>query len=385
MSDPVPASPVGPPPTWQRVVAATLRAAYAWSVRHHEPKARREVARMTGVVMAAHSPGHGPATPRELADALHKPLGELPALAGCPDAEIADVVLLADDRLTPQAYDLACEYAAPLGAAIDQGTWMPTWTRMHSEQIRQATYAVMVESGRQDVYVTSRRFLIEHPAGTSAELSDWVSRTGAVLPPNGYKPLPSDQIYYVRDKPGWWFPCPTCRWPMAVTGGHVRCRYRPHAASYRVRPGVKPTDLPKLSRIEPGPVIATPKAMPAADAQCVDAGIWRFVVVPGAAELRLFRALEKLGASVELWPDLDAYDLLVRAGTAEHHVDLKEYQSIRRLVDHLTAAPPAAEILLPTTHEYQLGTLRSALPKSVRITTERLFLKRIRRLLKENG
>jgi hypothetical protein len=49
-----------------RTVTAAIRAGYAWSVRHDQPRAWREVARMTGVIMRAAGPGNGPVTPIEL-------------------------------------------------------------------------------------------------------------------------------------------------------------------------------------------------------------------------------------------------------------------------------------------------------------------------------
>ncbi|MEV0675978.1 hypothetical protein AB0I60_05580 [Actinosynnema sp. NPDC050436] len=376
---------VGPPTSWERALIASLRAAYAWSVRSSERRAMHEVARMTGVVMAAHGPGVGPVTPREFAKALHGRLGLLPAIADCGDEEIADAVLLSGDCLTDVAFDLACEYAAPLGEAIDKATWMPSWTRMRAEQIQQATYSAMIGSGKQEVYVDSRKFLIEHPAVPSeADLQELVASTGALLAPNGYQPIPSDQIHHVGGGTTWWWACPTCRWPMAVTGNRVRCRYRPHTASYKIVSGAKASARPSLDRIDSGPRVATPVAQPGADAVCVETGIWRFIVVPGATELRLYRELTKLGAAVALWPDLDDYDLLVAVGITEHKVDVKEYRSARRLVDNLRGARSSIEVLLPDTHEYQFAILKDALPKSIRVTTERRFLARVRKQLKEH-
>ncbi|KAA9161579.1 hypothetical protein FPZ12_013790 [Amycolatopsis acidicola] len=384
MTDPREAQAFQPIPQWRRVVAAALRAAYAWSERRTQPTAMREVSRMTGVVMAAHGPGVGPVTPREFATALHRPLGELRALADCPETEAAAVVLLEAGQLTAEAFDLASEYAAPLGTAIDRATWMPTWTRMHAEQIRHETYAAMVASGRQDDYVRSRRFLIEHPAGSSAELADQRSKAGVQLPPNGYGPIPAGQLYHSRSGSAWWFPCPSCRWPMAVTGELTRCRYRPHSASYRIRPGATPERRPVLERADPGPSARAPKAKAAAGAVCVDTGVWRFVVVPGVSELRLFHALDKPGVDVELWPDFDRYDLRVEIGSTVHQADLKEYQSVGRLIADLTAQRPAADIVLPATHEHQLEVLRQALPATVHITTEKRFRDRILRQLRRN-
>jgi hypothetical protein len=113
----------------------------------------------------------------------------------------------------------------------------------------------------------------------------------------------------------------------------------------------------------------------------VEFGVWRFVVVPGASELRVKQRLERLGATVELWPELDRYDLHVRAGDHEFRVDLKEYRSPYRLIADLRAKTPSARVLLPKTHEHQLGVLQTAMP-SLRITTETKFVTEVRRALR---
>src|ERR1035441_7524262 len=90
----------------------------------------------------------------------------------------------------------------------------------------------------------ARRFLIEHPAGDRQELSEQVAAAGAK--PVKYEGLMADQ-QYESGKTSWWWPCPVCRWPMAVTGDSVRCRYRPHQAAYqvmRVKPGSQPRRQP---------------------------------------------------------------------------------------------------------------------------------------------
>ncbi|MCG7524102.1 hypothetical protein MHW47_06550 [Streptomyces sp. OfavH-34-F] len=365
-----------------RVVAAALRAAYAWTARGRQSDAMREVARMTGVVMEAHGPGLGPTTPLELVDCLRRRLGLLPALAESADGEIARTVLLDDeDRLTSAAYDLACEYALPVGnpTALE---WMPTWTRMQSDRIRGETFQSLFQDNSQEGYITSRRFLIEHPADSGESLRELVSESGVRPPPGGYTAIPADHLHRSAGGETWWWPCPVCRWPMAVTGTTVRCRYIPHANVYRLAEARTPRSRPSLSRVDEGrPRSTTPAPRPGAGAQCVDHGVWRFVVVPGASELRIAQRLEKLGASVALWPELDRYDLRVTAGKAEFRVDVKEYRSPHRLIADLRAKAPSARILLPQTHEYQWETLRAALP-SLNVTTETKFCTEIRRALR---
>jgi len=54
------------------VTTAALRSAVAWSRRADEPRAWREIARMTGVIMGAFGPGAGPATPSQLVAFLRR-------------------------------------------------------------------------------------------------------------------------------------------------------------------------------------------------------------------------------------------------------------------------------------------------------------------------
>lgn len=368
-----------------RVVAASLRAAYAWTVRRQQRDAMREVARMTGVVMEAHGPGNGPMTPLDLVSCLRRRLLEMPALAASTDEAIGQVVLLdEDDRLTADAYDLASEYALPLGEPSGSAQWMPTWTRMHADRIRSRTFNALIEGKSQEKYVASRRFLIEYPAESLSALQHLVSETEVNLPPGGYTDIPADHVHRSREGGSWWWPCAYCRWPMAVAGVTVRCRYGPHAAVYQLTAGKTAKSRPTLRRVDEGrPRMTTPVARPAAGARCVDFGVWRFVVVPGASELRIKRHLEGIGAKVELWPKLDRYDLLVRAGEAEFRVDVKEYRSPHRLIAELRAKAPNARILLPKTHEHQLGTLKTTMP-ALQVTTETKFSTEVRRTLRKH-
>lgn len=292
------------------------------------------------------------------------------------------MLLDSNDQLTSDAYDLACEYALPVGGPSDSAQWMPTWTRMRADQIRSETFIALIEGNGQESYVASRRFLIEHPAGSLSELRDLVSETGVRLPRRGYTEIPSDHLHHSPDGGTWWWPCAVCGWPMEVAGTTVRCRYRPHAAVYQLGEGRTVTSRPSLSRVDEGrPRLARPVARPMADSRCVEFGVWRFVVVPGASELRVKRNLEELGATVELWPELDRYDLHVRAGDREFRVDLKEYRSPHRLIADIRSKPPRARVLLPKTHEHQLETLRTALP-SLQVTTETKFGTEVRRALR---
>ncbi|WP_232791958.1 hypothetical protein [Amycolatopsis sp. M39] len=362
---------------WQRLVAAALRAAYAWSVRGvHRNAAMREIARMTGVVMEVYGPGRGPVTPAVLVERLRAPLGGLLVDARQEVAELADVVLLDEEgNLTEKAYDLVCEHVVPLKEAAGAQRWLPTWVTMHSDQIRHRVFTAMIATTKQDEYVASRKFLVQHPAGGERDLVEKRDRTDGVrLAGGSYQDIPEEQTYRGPDGRGWWWRCPDCKWPMAVSSaGKVRCRYRPHSAVYDLLPGTRP----KLRRRDDGPGAPLPVAQAAEGAKCVDAGVWRFVVVPGVSELRIAAAAERTKAEVQLWPLLDRYDLLVETGGEKFAVDVKECLSLNSLIDRLRTRPPSARILLPKPFRWQLEPLTDALP-GLAVTTETKFLSQVR-------
>jgi restriction endonuclease in pPIWI_RE module len=366
---------------WTRALTASVRAAYAWTKRSAAPRAAlREVARMTGVVMEAHGTGQGPTTPTAFIEALHGPLRTMPIFRRCDDDAVTELVLLAGGQLTPDAFTTASEYVIPLVGAPSDSDLMPSWTRMHQDQIRNDFYKAIADTRTQEEYVEARRLFIENPAGSTDGIRHLVKRLGVAPPDGGYRTVPENQVYRSDGGTGWWWPCPNCGWPMIVDDRMVRCGYRPHEGAFEVAAG-RGTGKPLLRRLDEGSRIKTPEARSAADARCVSAGVWRFLVVPGSSELRVFEAVRKLEVPVDLWPDRDSFDLCVWPGADEIRVDLKEYQSVKRLIDRLSEKPPApgVEILLPRTHEWQFDDLDRALPH-IRVTTEARFLKRVRKL-----
>lgn len=368
----------------RRVITAALRAAYAWTVREKRlKKAMHEIARMTGVIMEAQGPGLAPNTPLDLVRALRSPLNKLPIFADSDDP-VGEMPLLADENeLSPDVQDLICEYVMPLNVLTGSGSWLPDWTRMRSDQIRHQVFDAMTRMKKQEVYVASRRLLIEHPAGGAGEIGELVSKA-EIRVASGYQAIPGRQVHRTEPERAWWWPCPDCRWPMMVSRGVVRCGYRPHSCVYEVTKTLA-NGRPTLRRIDEGSgPRKPPTAREAEDAVCLDMGVWRFIVVPGSSELRIFTRLQSLGARVELWPDFDSYDLRVTAGDQEFTVDVKEYRSAHRLISDLRAKQPRARVLLPKSHEYQYETLHAALPK-LPVTKEKDFLTQVRRALRASG
>src|SRR5215467_7320446 len=90
------------------ITSAALRAAVAWTRKEEEPRAWRELSRMTGVLMHALGPARGPSSPLEVVEFLRHPLAKLLDPEAAFD-ELNDLVFLdSEDRLTDAAVEIGC-------------------------------------------------------------------------------------------------------------------------------------------------------------------------------------------------------------------------------------------------------------------------------------
>ena len=95
--------------------------------------------------------------------------------------------------------DIACDYNQVLFHGRDPASdWLSGWAWQRGEQVERLLFQSLIQSGGQDAYVASRRFVIERPAGAQRALAD--ERTtapeyaGARLVTD-YKPVPADRVY----------------------------------------------------------------------------------------------------------------------------------------------------------------------------------------------
>jgi hypothetical protein len=96
-------------------------------------------------------------------------------------------------------------------------------------------------------------------------------------------------------------------------------------------------------------------------------GAWRYTLLPGLAELDLARRLEAVpGASVELWPQRDRYDLLIRLAGSEWRVDVKDWTDGGSLAESLRQRPVSGEawIVVPDNRKHQVGLLEERCSQS---------------------
>lgn len=351
------------------LISAAVRAAYAHTRRYEEPAARREVARMTGVVMSVCGPGRGPDTPMTLIEALHQPLAHIaPELFA--DSGTGGLTVLDDGELTDDVYADGCEDIADLlsGGVDPARHWLPTWAWMHAEVVEQEAFRTINEGANEAEYTAHRYFVVKHPAGSERQLAELFGKAVGMRKTVRYLPIPADQVF--RGK--FWWPCPVCRWPMHVEGTEVRCRFPLHNAAYFVRadsgkgrPLLQPRD---------GSVPRQPAARPFLSegpqrSVCVETAVWRHIVISGVSEIYLFERMESLkkrGVEVELYPGKDRYDLLIRVPATgwEMRIDVKDYGSAVSLADKLRRKPPAARtIVIPDYRgEAQRGELEELLP-----------------------
>jgi hypothetical protein len=338
------------------ITSAALRAAVAWTRRAEEPRAWRELSRMTGVLMHALGPGQGPSSPLEVVEYLRHPLAKLlgPAAA---HAELGALVFLdGEDRLTDAAVEIGCEYTEALFRGDDPGQgWLPSWAWQRAEQVQRRVFEALISSGTEAEYTSARRFLIEHPAGDRDELTALMN-AGPVRRAASYVPIPADRVWRLAGGACWW-PCPVCRWPMGVRGEAVECGYSHHEARFGVtqrRPGG-----PRLLKLSPAR-LRVPQPQPVPGACCVEMAVWRFITVPGIPELLLERRLLSIpGVSADMWPGRDRIDLAVRSPAGSWDVDVKDHADPITIAEN---APAARDIVIPDYRRPQVPALARMLP-----------------------
>jgi hypothetical protein len=112
--------------------------------------------------------------------------------------------------------------------------------------------------------------------------------------------------------------------------------------------------------------------------------VWRYIVVPGASELRIAQVLTRAGATVELYPQLDRYDLDIAVEDRHWDVDVKEHATVEGLLRHLRSNPPAARyVVLPSSHQGQIHAITDALPHHF-VRTEDALISEVKSALRRS-
>jgi hypothetical protein len=331
------------------VTRAAVHAAKALTSPGRKPEQRLQtLMECHGSVLAARGPG-SPLPFGLFRDALSGDLAQL-LPAGVEPVDLKGLsVVDQDGQVTENAFDLDFEQRMLLYTLhkLNRITGVAGVRELREEVEQETVYQALSKQGVQSIYENGREDLIRYPAGSTDELAD------LRLPPSVvefYQEIPYGSVHQ-----GWWYACPICRWPMRLVlrksagmlAGSARCWHTPHAemgASYLFRPTNDGSAAALLPEPRPDRPVgreavlfpdldAIPEPTPVDKHKALVRGVWRYTTVPGIPELALRDQLQKRGLKVDLWPALDAYDLLVTIpGTDKpFKVDVKDYTSATTL------------------------------------------------------
>ncbi|MEU3735362.1 hypothetical protein AB0E81_39235 [Streptomyces sp. NPDC033538] len=308
-----------------------------------------------------------------------------------PPLSVSDLLVWCRQRpVTEWPLDLPDGLAGPEDRLIDEDACVPTdlcyeWAvdrpDSATEQIDRALIGLAMDRCRlanaPTSYVAFRRLLVEHPVLTRDKAGE-IALEPAFAPLDGlleqiYLPAP---IGWARG--GRFTSCRRCRTLLAPMrdGGwwceNARCRHKGEALVG-----------PAYDEAEGGGVLLLTRPLRL------------FVTAPGVAELRLERALSRLGLVPELWPNYDAYDLRITLPDGPvWAVDVKDWANpalLGRNAVPLPTHPPYDEAFLvipdhrtALRHDY-VAVVRRFLSTDVRrrttVLSQRQFMARARAVL----
>jgi hypothetical protein len=284
------------------------------------------------------------------------------------------------------------EQAAPSDRLLDPHTRTPTqlcyeWalrvqdtgTELYEQHVMLSAISVCRSAGAPESYTAFRRLLIEHPVLTRGELV-LLNGKPALAPVmdlvrEAYHPAPTGSA-----ADGCFAACSRCRClliPAAADGWWCeqdRCRGEGTA-----KPGTRYRSDQEVLHL------ARPLRI--------------FVTGPGRAEIELERRLGALGLQVDLWPEYDAYDLLVHLpGRRRWAVDVKDRASPALLGMNAARLPTvpahdAAFLVVPQYRfrdrpDYRTVFAHYCTPETaqaVTLLTDRELVRRARQILREAG
>jgi len=307
------------------------RAALAWEQRS---QGNAVTALMAALVWAGRA-SHGQLPARHATDFLN--LLRRPTQEWLPGS--GPEVLLAGDSASDYAQDLVAEAGESPEAERVQ------------EQVGQSRRVFATRPDGDAEYRCFRKFLIEHGHANRRAALDALMASGLAwnevfedIPASCSHRLEGQEVFY---------PCPHCRWPLPGSADVLECPApicRQAGSQFRLTPN----GLVALSGLPaPRPVLLQ-------DQVRLRRGIWRYTLLPGLVELRLADQLARMGATVELWPERDRYDLNVQVAGSEWRVDVKDWSNGVALTEHLLRHESADRvcIVIPDTRSYQLTILR---------------------------
>lgn len=167
--------------------------------------------------------------------------------------------------------------------------------------------------------------------------------------------------------------CPYCHWTLEYAPGQWKCNDHicRHLGDFSELQSLDEKSKP-LCRLTPG--------------------IQKFVLLPGIAEQKLYHRLKKRKLSVELYPEVDQFDIRIHFDAGPVDIDVKDYKSPIHLALHLNRADldkyhEKTYIIVPD-YRRQLResyidqvnvNLKPAVRQKIKIMWESAFLSRLKR------
>ncbi|WP_210750135.1 restriction endonuclease-related protein [Nocardia gamkensis] len=299
-----------------------------------------------GVLASTYPVGQAP-TMAQFRSGLSRPLRQL-LPDGVDSIGVGDLVLLDGmGQFSDEARDLCVEHLVP-SVALEEH-W--PWARVAMEQEERRIYEVLRRLPAKD-YTRARELLVDEPSGDLRDLRrTWDAMWGRF---EHYERIVEWAWCQIR---GWWFACPTCRWPMRVVGAgavvEVRCEaHARNGITYTCHTD-GPTDRAPV--LQPaGPHASEVKARPATpESRAVSRVIWRYVTLPGILECDLRDHARAAGAKVDMWPHKDRYDLRITLKRKVWRVDAKAWASPVALGEALRETEPAEPGLIIVIPDHQ--------------------------------
>ncbi|MEV4511599.1 hypothetical protein AB0K00_21810 [Dactylosporangium sp. NPDC049525] len=345
-------------------------AANVWTSADPIGQRWRRVAELHGLVGIAHLiRGEPMPSLVQFVDGLTGPLA--PLLPAAVRQACDDVLLIEQDQLSPAAADLLMENLAPSLAPHDVAGW--SIPQLGAEKVQGWLYGQLLDTGSEDGYRRARETVIGNAAGVMHVVLDAIKAAG--LPRDGLVEQIPAWAWVFHEGERYWFGCPVCRYPMKAQLGRVTCLYPPHdkaiGGPVTVRtPKRRPPNVGAWNqqRVADLGGIGVIQAATVEGHVCLVRPAWRYSVIPGCEEIRLYKLLTAMpDVSVTLWPYTDRYDLHVEAGgrRAPWRVDVKDYADPARLVTELLKKDAVRDtsvvIVVPDYRSSQVGVLNERL------------------------
>lgn len=217
-------------------------------------------------------------------------------------------------------------------------------------------------------YRVFRRFLIEHGVVDVDQTLDFLMPLGVGFT-TLFEPIPlHDQ------KAGMIYLCPSCWWPMRLDHSQVRCGSQwclETAGVFEWRHEML-ISAKYATTVEPQPVENT---------QRLKTALWKFTLIPGLIELRLYKRFVEMGLHPELWPEVDQADIRLLIGDKKIDLDAKVWASTGLLGNHLEMLDSRETwVIIPDYQKSYVHSLNETCPPNLMVMSESQCVRKVSQL-----